>query len=127
MLYSHHFDKTDFIDFQVYHRNEKNQFESSYGLGGRHLKIRDVCMDLEPCFKVHKMAVIQLKNTKLGQMTNVKVVFHMVVLFYKFDKMGNSTQSPAQPQSGHYSDNAQITSKRGKNKDVGYEPYKRVA
>ena len=28
-----------FINCQVYHRNEKN-FESSYGLGGRHLKIR---------------------------------------------------------------------------------------
>ena len=64
-----------------------------YGFGGRHLKIRDVCMDLEPCFKVHNLAVIQLKNTKLGQMTNFKVVFHMVVLLYKFDKIGNSTQS----------------------------------
>ena len=50
MLYSCHFDKTElkimiFINFQVYHRNEKN-FESSYGSGGggggRHLKIRDV-------------------------------------------------------------------------------------
>ena len=48
MLYSYHFDKTElkimiFINFQVYHRNEKN-FESSYGLGGRHLKIRNVWM-----------------------------------------------------------------------------------
>ena len=37
MLYSYHFDKTElkitiFINFQVYHRNEKN-FESSYGFG----------------------------------------------------------------------------------------------
>ena len=47
-----------------------------YGFGGRHIKIRDVCMDLEPCFKVHNLAVIQLKNTKLGQMANFKVVFH---------------------------------------------------
>ena len=52
MLCSCHFGKTEwnimiFINFQVYYRNEKN-FESSYGLGGRHLKIRDVCMDLEP-------------------------------------------------------------------------------
>ena len=70
------------------------------GLGGCHLKIRDVCMDLEPCLKVHNLVVIQLNNTKLDQMTNFKVVFHMVVLFYKFDKIGNSTQSPAQPQSG---------------------------
>ena len=27
-----------FINFQVYHRNEKN-FEGSYGLGGRHLNV----------------------------------------------------------------------------------------
>ena len=39
MLCSYHFDKTElriimiFINFQVYHRNEKN-FESSYGFGG---------------------------------------------------------------------------------------------
>ena len=41
-LHSCHFDKTElkimiFINFQVCHRNEKN-FESSYGLGARHLK-----------------------------------------------------------------------------------------
>ena len=87
MLYSCHFDKTElkimiFINFQVYHINEKN-FESSYGLGGRHLKIRDVCMDLEPCFKVHNLVVIQLRNTKLGQMTNLNMIFYIVVSIYK--------------------------------------------
>ena len=82
-----------FINFQVYHRNEKN-FESSYGLGGRHLKIRDVCMDLEPCFKVHNLVVIQLKNTKLGQMTNLNMIFHMMVSIYKLDQIYNSPQSP---------------------------------
>ena len=57
-------------------------FQSSYGLEGHHLKLRDVCMDLEPCFKVHNLVIIHLKNTKLGQMTNFKVVFHMMVLFF---------------------------------------------
>ena len=93
MLYGCHLDKTEFkiiifINFHVYDRNEKN-FESSYGLGGRHLKIRDVCMDLEPCFKVHNLVVIQLKNTKLGQMTNLNMIFSMVVSI-KY----NSPQSP---------------------------------
>ena len=88
MLYGCHFDETElkimiFINFQAYHRNEEN-FESSYGLGGRHLKIRDVCMDLEPCFKVHNlMVVIQLKSTKLGQMTNLNMIFYIVVSIYK--------------------------------------------
>ena len=38
-------------------------------------------------------------------MTNLKVVFHMVpvVSIYKFDTICNSTQSPAQPQSGRLS------------------------
>ena len=37
-------------------------------------------------------------------MTNFKVVFHITVLVYKFDKIDNSTQSPAQPQSGQLYD-----------------------
>ena len=68
--------------------------------GGRHLKIRDVCMDLEPCLEVHNLVVIQLKPPKLGQMTDLKVVFHIVVLIYTFVKISNSTQSPAQFQGG---------------------------
>ena len=83
-----------FINFQVYHRNEKN-FESSYGLGGSHLKIRDVCMDLEPCFKFYNLVVNQLKNTKLGQMTNLNMIFYMVVSIYKLDQIYNLPQSPA--------------------------------
>ena len=85
LIYSYHFDETElkitiFLNFQVYHRNEKI-FEFIW-FWGRHLKIRDVCMDLEPCFKVHNLVVVQLNNTKLGRMTNFKVVFHMMVLFY---------------------------------------------
>ena len=71
------------INFQVYHRNEKN-FESLYGFEGGRFKIRDICMDLEPCFMVHNLIVIQLNSTKLGQMTNFKVVFYMVVNWIKF-------------------------------------------
>ena len=57
-------------------------------------------MDFESCFKVHNLVVIQLNNTKLGQMTNVNMIFYMVVSTYKLDKKKNSPQSPAQPQSG---------------------------
>ena len=52
---------------------------------------RDVCMDLEPCFKVHNLIVTQLSSTKLNQMTNRTVVFHMVVSIYKLDTICNST------------------------------------
>ena len=52
-------------------------------------------MDLEPCFKVHNLVVIQLKNTKLGQMTNLNMIFYMVVSIYKLYQIYNSLQSPA--------------------------------
>ena len=54
-------------------------------------------MDLEWCFKVHNLVVIQLNNTKLGQMTKLEVIFYMVVSIYRLDKIWNTTQSPAQP------------------------------
>ena len=57
-------------------------------------------MDLEPCFKVHNFVVIQLNTTKHSQMTNLKVIFRIVVLIYKLDEICSSTHSPAQPQSG---------------------------
>ena len=57
-------------------------------------------MDLEPSFKVHNLVVIQLNNTKLGQMTNLDMIFYMVVSIYKLDQICNSSQSPAQFQSG---------------------------
>ena len=39
----------------------------------------DFCMYLDPCFKVHNLVVIQLNNTKLGQMTNLNVIFYVSV------------------------------------------------
>ena len=53
---------------------------------GCHLKIRDICMDLEPCFKVNNLVVIQLKNTKLGQMANLNMIFYMVCQFINWIK-----------------------------------------
>ena len=51
-------------------------------------------MDLEPCFKFHNLVVNQLKNTKLGQMTNLNMIFYMVVSIYKLDQIYNLPQSP---------------------------------
>ena len=75
----------------------RKSFESSCGFVVRHLKIRDVCMDLEPCFKVHNVAVIRLKNTKLGQLTNCEVVFRATKTIYQFLvlKTPNATGEPA--------------------------------
>ena len=50
-------------------------FKSSYGFGGRCLKIRDVCMDFEPYFKVHNLVSVHPKSIVLGQMTNLNMIF----------------------------------------------------
>ena len=46
-------------------------------------------MDLEPCLNVHNLVVIQLNNPKLGQMTNLNMIFYMVVSIYKLDQICN--------------------------------------
>ena len=58
-------------------------FKSLYGFGGRCLKIRDVCMDFEPYFKVHNLVSIHPKSIILGQMTNRNMTFHVVVSVYR--------------------------------------------
>ena len=53
--------------------------KSLYDFGGRCLKIKDVCMDFEPYFKVHNLVSVHPKRVILGQMTNLNMVFHLVV------------------------------------------------
>ena len=57
-------------------------FKSLYGFGGRCLKIRDVCMDFEAYFKVHSLV-----SVILGQMTNLNMIFHVVVSDYRLVKI----------------------------------------
>ena len=53
------------------------------GFGGRCLNIIEVCMDFEPCFKVHNLVSVYPKGMKLGQITNLNVIFHAVVSIYR--------------------------------------------
>ena len=55
--------------------------------GGRPLKIRDVCMDFEPYFKVHNLVSVHPKSIVLGQMTNLNMIFHVVVSVYRLIKI----------------------------------------
>ena len=52
------------------------KFKSLYGFGGPFLKIRDVCMDFEPYFKVHNLVSVYPRSIVLGQMTNLNMIFH---------------------------------------------------
>ena len=86
-------------DFTVVIKLMKN-FKSLYGFGGRCLKIRDVCMDFELNFKVHNFIYIYPKSIKLGQMTNLNIIFRVVVSFYRLVKIWNSPQFPAEFRNG---------------------------
>ena len=62
-------------------------FKSLYDFGGRCVKIKDICMDFEPYFKVHNLVSVHPKSVILGQMTNLNVAFHMVVSIYRLVKI----------------------------------------
>ena len=86
-------------DFTVVTKLMKN-FKSLYGFGGRCLKIRDVCMNFEPNFKVHNFVAIHPKSIKRGQMTKLNMIFHVVVSVYRLVKIWNSPQFPAEFRNG---------------------------
>ena len=73
-------------DFTVVTKPIKN-FKSLYGFGGRFLKIRDVCMDFEPYFKVLNLVSVNPKSIILGQMTNLNMIFHVMSSVYRLVKI----------------------------------------
>ena len=57
-------------------------------------------MDFEPCFKVYNLVSIRPKSMKLGQMTNLNMIFHMVGSVYRLVTIRNSPQFPAEFRNG---------------------------
>ena len=82
-------------DFTVVTKLMKN-FKSLYGFGGRCLKIRDVCMDFKPYFKVHNLVSLHPKSIILGQMINRDMIFHVAVSVYRLVNIWNSPQFPVE-------------------------------
>ena len=72
--------------FYSCHKTDK-YFKSLYGFRGRFLKIRDVCMDFEPYFKVHNLVSVHPKSIILGQMTNLNMIFHVMMSVYRLVKI----------------------------------------
>ena len=87
--------------FAVVTKLMKN-FKSLYGFGGRFLKIRDVCMDFEPYFKVNNLVSVHPKSIILGQMINLDMLFHVLVSVYRLVKIWNSPQFPVEFSNGRY-------------------------
>ena len=61
------------------------KFKSLYGFGGRCLKITAVCMDFV-CMEFNLVSV-HPKSIILGQMTNLNMIFHVVVSVYRLVKI----------------------------------------
>ena len=57
-------------------------------------------MDFEPCFKVYNLVSIRPKSTKLGQMINLNVIFHMMGSVYRLVTIRNSPQFPVEFRNG---------------------------
>ena len=66
--------------FKEYRRNHKI-FKNLHDFGRRWLKIKDVCMDYKPYFKVYNLVSVHPKSVILGQMTNLNMGFHMVSVY----------------------------------------------
>ena len=77
-------------------------------------------MGFEPCFKVYNLVSIRPKSMKLGQMTNLNVIFHMVGSVYRLVTIQNLPQFPVEFRNGllntlsyiFYYDFSQVLSKR---------------
>ena len=54
-----------FAHFKDHHVNHAMHFKSLYHFGGRCLKIRDICTDFEPYFKVRGWSLLTLKASYL--------------------------------------------------------------
>ena len=54
----------------------------------------------EPYFKVHNFASVHPKSIILGQMTNLNMIFHVVVSVYRLVEIWNSPQFPAEFRNG---------------------------
>ena len=53
-------------------------------------------MDFEPYFKVYNLVSVHPKSIIVGQMTNLNMIFHVVVSLYRLFKIWNSPQFPAE-------------------------------
>ena len=70
--------------FNSCHKTDKKLW---YGFGVCFLKIRDVCMDFEPYSKVHNLVSVHSKSIILGQITNLNMIFHLIVSVYRLVKI----------------------------------------
>ena len=59
-----------------------------------------VSVDFEPWFEVYNLVSVHTKSMKLGKMTNLNAIFHLVVSVYRLVKIRNSPQFPLKFRNG---------------------------
>ena len=72
------------------------KFKSLYDFEGCCLKLKDICIDFDPYFKVHNLVSVHPKSIILGQMTNLNMnmIFYVVVSVYRLVKIWKSKLDP---------------------------------
>ena len=89
-----------FAHFKEYHRNHKN-FKSLYMiLGDAVSQLQTFVWILNHISRSNNLVSVHPKSTIRGEMINVNTIFHVVVSAYRFVKIGNSPQLPAEFQKG---------------------------
>ena len=83
-------------------------------------------MDFEPCFEVYNLVSIRPQSMKLGQMTNLNMIFHMVESVYRLVTIRNSPQFPVEFRNGLYT-NLKQTSEQMPATTLVPAPYKQTA
>ena len=69
-------------------------------LGDAVSKLETFVWILKPYFKVHNLVYVHPKSNILGQMTKLNMIFHLAVSVYRFIKIQNSPQFPAELRNG---------------------------
>ena len=75
-----------FRDFIVVTKLAKN-FKSLYGFGDAVSKLDTLVVDFEPYFKVHNLVSVRPKSIIVVQMTNLYMIFHVMVSVYRLVKI----------------------------------------
>ena len=62
-------------------------FKSLYGFGDAVSKLDTLVVDFEPYFKVHNLVSVHPKSIIVVQMTNLYMIFHVMVSVYRLVKI----------------------------------------
>ena len=90
-----------FAHFKDYYGSHKNILRVYMILGDAVSKL-ETFVDFKPYFKIHNLVSVHPKGTILSQMTNLNMIFHVVVSVHRLVKIGNSPQFHDEFRNGQF-------------------------